>query len=196
MKFGKLEILSDLGTRLYSNQKKRFVLCRCDCGNIKEIPIGRIKNGQDNCGCERGRFKHGLWEKNYSLCNVWSSMISRCYNPKNRGYKYYGGRGISVCYEWKNDLEIFFDWAMKNGYKEGLTIDRINNDGNYEPSNIRFVTTKDNNRNSSGTKLSMDDVLDIRSAYLLGCSTQKEIARGFHVSTGTINQIILNRTWQ
>ena len=82
------------------------------------------------------------------LRTKWRAMLSRAYNNKNDSYKNYGGRGISVCSEWKNDFKSFYIWAILNGYKDGLSIDRINNDGNYEPSNCRFVTQEIQHRNT------------------------------------------------
>lgn len=86
---------------------------------------------------------------NTRLYGVWSAMKERCGNPKNRSYKHYGARGISVCDEWANDFSSFRSWAMSNGYSENLTIDRIDFNGNYEPGNCRFVTTAMQNRNYS-----------------------------------------------
>lgn len=85
---------------------------------------------------------HGL--SNSRIYNVWNCMRQRCSNPKNSHYSAYGGRGISVCPEWQNSFESFYAWAINNGYKDTLEIDRINNDGNYEPSNCRWVTRKEN----------------------------------------------------
>jgi hypothetical protein len=76
--------------------------------------------------------KHGL--KNTRLYKIWQQMKNRCLNPKGNRFKDYGARGITVCDEWKNDFKAFYDWAMSNGYSDDLTIDRIDNDGNYEPS--------------------------------------------------------------
>lgn len=91
------------------------------------------------------RAKHGLSQTQLYRC--WYGIIQRCDDSKNRAYKWYGGRGISICDEWKNSLETFYSWAMANGFQKGLTIDRINNDGNYEPSNCRWVTRKVNLNN-------------------------------------------------
>lgn len=79
--------------------------------------------------------KHG--KKNTRLYRIWLQMKNRCFNIRTNRYKDYGGRGITVCDEWKNDFTKFYDWSILNGYQENLTIDRINNDGNYEPSNCR-----------------------------------------------------------
>lgn len=95
--------------------------------------------------------KHG--KKNTRLYRIWLQMKNRCFNIRTNRYKDYGGRGITVCDEWKNDFTKFYDWSILNGYQENLTIDRIDNDGNYEPSNCRWVTVKIQNRNSRSNHL-------------------------------------------
>ena len=80
-------------------------------------------------------------------------MKSRCYNPNATHYKRYGGRGIQICNKWRNDFKAFYDWAMKNGYEDGLTIDRIDVNGDYEPSNCRWVTDNEQARNTSTNKI-------------------------------------------
>jgi hypothetical protein len=91
------------------------------------------------------RFKHRL--HNHPLYSRWANMKSRCTNINIRDYQYYGGRGIIVCEEWAVNFQTFHDWAMNHGWKPGLELDRIDNDGNYEPSNCHFITHKKNNRN-------------------------------------------------
>jgi hypothetical protein len=85
------------------------------------------------------------------IYNIYYQMMDRCKNFKSKSYGRYGGRGIKVCDEWINDRNAFIEWAKNNGYQDGLQIDRINNDGNYEPSNCRWVTLKENCRNTSRT---------------------------------------------
>ena len=108
-----------------------------------------------SCGCynkelvKKVNVKHNM---SYSkLYKVWQGMKTRCYNPNFIYYCNYGSRGITICNEWLNDFKSFYDWAIDNGYKEGLTIDRINNDGNYEPSNCRWITRAEQNRNQRKT---------------------------------------------
>ena len=89
---------------------------------------------------------------NLKLYKVWSSLKDRILNPKNKNYNNYGGRGITLCEEWKNNFKAFYYWAVSNGYLEGLSIDRIDNDGNYEPSNCRWSTRTIQNRNQRISK--------------------------------------------
>ena len=98
-----------------------------------------------------GNPKHGLFHDNQKLFNLWQTMKSRCENPNREKYKDYGERGIRVCNEWK-DASNFVLWALENGYKDGLQLDRIDNNGNYCPENCRFVTPKENSRNRRNTK--------------------------------------------
>ena len=100
-------------------------------------------------GENNGHYKHG--GKGTKLYEVWCCMKARCYNPTSKSYSRYGGRGISVCNEWKESFIAFRNWAYENGYKQGLSLDRIDNNGNYKPSNCRWATMKEqaNNQNHS-----------------------------------------------
>ena len=91
--------------------------------------------------------------ENHLLFGIWKKMMERCGDPSCERYADYGGRGISVCYEWENDFDAFADWSHENGFAEGLTIDRIDNDGNYEPNNCRWMTRREQNRNKRTNKL-------------------------------------------
>lgn len=94
-----------------------------------------------------GKTTHG--KRHTRIYKTWTDMKSRCLNPNRPKYKRYGGRGITICEEWLNSFEAFYDWAMANGYREDLTIDRIDNDGNYEPSNCRWITLAEQAANKS-----------------------------------------------
>lgn len=123
-------------------------LYRCSCGNTTETRIDSVESGKAiSCGCYRKTkgVKHGFTSN--PLYKVWYGMKDRCYNPKRKAYKDYGGRGITICDEWLNDLLAFIKWCEENGWEKGLEIDRENNDLGYEPSNCRFVTSKKNCNN-------------------------------------------------
>ena len=144
-----------------TSQKGRTMWhCKCDCGNELNVSYANLKKGQYSCGCAKNKrigerlTKHGMTDTR--LFGVWTTMRERCYKPYHKSYKAYGGRGIRICEEWKNDFKCFYDWAIANGYDENAefmkcTLDRIDSNGNYEPSNCRFVTMKEqcNNRRNN-----------------------------------------------
>ena len=126
------------------------------------------------------------------MYHVWLDMKQRCSNINNKRYKNYGGRGIIVCPEWANCYITFRDWAIQNGYAEGLQINRINNNGNYEPNNCNFVTAEENNRNRTTTILTEKEVTEIRNSR----NTPKELAIKYNVSVNHIRNIIRNKKWK
>ena len=147
-KFGKWTVVGDNGIR--SSNGAKCVRCRCECGVEREIRLDRLINGEAT-KCQRcANTKHG--GKHNRLYTIWINMKSRCYNKKNNRYKRYGGRGIKVCKEWKNNFVAFREWAMGNGYGDKLTIDRININGDYEPSNCRWVTLTEQSQNKEGLR--------------------------------------------
>ncbi len=130
------------------NNNTRWI-CSCDCGQQSIVLSSNlIQKYSLSCGCMNkekvieASTKHGLYK--HRLYSVWTTMLKRCCNKNYHQFHNYGGRGITVCNKWKNNFKIFYDWATTNGWKLGLQIDRINNDGNYTPSNCRFVTSREN----------------------------------------------------
>jgi len=131
--------------------------CQCACGNIIRGRRPRnVKSGQTrSCGCLKQeqntknladhRRTHGMSETR--IFGIWEKMRDRCNNPNTPAYKNYGGRGIKVCPEWDASFEAFWDWARHNGYQDDLTIDRIDNDGDYCPNNCKWVTRTEQQRN-------------------------------------------------
>ena len=151
-----ITFIEDLGMMFpteSSKRKYRYGLYKCGfCGNNFKANTNDINRGHTkSCGCYQKRIAsgapktHGL--KNTRLYNIWAKLKDRTLNPKSKKYESYGGRGITVCEEWKNDFMSFYNWAMLNGYSDELSIDRIDNDGNYEPSNCRWTTQTIQNRN-------------------------------------------------
>lgn len=147
-RFGKLVVIKRVENIWQGNRSVVAWLCKCDCGNEKVVSGGSLRSGNaKSCGCLSFEkiYKHGgSYDKLYS---VWNGIKQRCNNEKSNAYKNYGGRGISVCDEWENSYVAFRDWAISNGYVEGLEIDRIDNNGNYCPENCRVITHKEQQSN-------------------------------------------------
>ena len=121
-------------------------------------------------------------------------MKARCYRKAHRSYKNYGGRGIVVCDEWHEFIN-FSSWAKNNGYKRGLTIERIDNDGNYCPENCTFITMAKQQRNRQDTKLNVKKVKEIRRLWAETDLTQGQIGRLFNISSKYANKVIKNNAW-
>lgn len=122
-------------------------VCKCECGGTAIVRGSDLINGHTmSCGCYR-RMQRAVPNGQLRLHRIWSNMKQRCTNPKTKDYRYYGERGIQVCDEWQN-FESFYYWAIANGYKDGLTIERKDNDDNYEPSNCEWIPKNRQQRNT------------------------------------------------
>ena len=147
MKFGRWEVIEDSGLR--DNQGRVRWRCKCECGSTKLLLGFNLKNGHSrSCGCYRDELHttHGdtTARQMTSLYAIWSTMRARCSYPRHNRYHRYGGRGIKVCHEWKRSYPSFKKWAIEHGYRKGLSIDRINHNGNYEPENCQWLTVSEN----------------------------------------------------
>lgn len=148
-KFGRLTALY----RLHDTNVRTKWLCICDCGNFAEVLLPNLTRGRTtSCGCRQKESvtKHHL--AGSRLYNIYRNMYKRCYKSNSPNYKHYGARGIKICDEWLNNVQLFYNWAIDNGYQDDLSIDRIDVDGNYEPLNCRWVDLKTQNRNRRNIK--------------------------------------------
>lgn len=184
-KFGRLLVLEETNKR--SNNQTVIWKCKCDCGNTVYIDTNRLTSGNTkSCGClsiesskKPKTIKHGdcnVNSKFHRLYCIWKGMRSRCNNQNGQKYKDYGGRGIAVCEEWSEYVN-FKNWALSNGYKDNLTIDRIDVNGNYEPNNCRWsdsFTQMNNMRTNTHIKYNNETY------------TISELARKYNLKQGTL----------
>jgi len=187
-----VKVIRDLGM---NNQipKKRIAEFECYCGKVFVGKINSVLVGHKrSCGCLINKpsvFTHLL--SKHPLYRKWSGMITRVTNQKESHWHRYGGRGITICNEWRNDFMAFYNWAIANGYEKGLTIDRINNDGNYEPSNCQWITMEENTMKDKKmflpTKQQLNAICDM---YINSHVTVTYLAKIFSTHKQRISEIL------
>lgn len=199
-----MKLIKDIGIRR-AKDGKTYRWGIFYCSYCKEEVKKPYHNGLKNksCGCAQRKLNseshitHGCAHTGrvIRLYSVWVSMKNRCYNPKATGYKDYGGRGIKVYKQWKKSYVMFEAWAIMYGYEDNLTIDRINNDGNYTPSNCQWTTRKEQAYNRRTNKLTIKKARQIRSLYFNVRISQVLLGRIFGVSSPIIWKIVHSKTW-
>lgn len=187
-KFGRLTVLS----RADVNYNRTKWNCLCECGTEKIILGCHLKTGKTiSCGCSsRDRIgklnlTHGMSKSR--IYNVWANIKTRCYNNRCKSYKNYGGRGITMCDEWNLDFDKFYNWAMKNGYDDKLSIDRIDVNGNYQPDNCRWATHKEQSNNTRRT---------IKVKYNNTLYSMKELSEMFNIKYWTMYRALEKNNYE
>jgi hypothetical protein len=179
MRFGSLVCIEYVGrTANYDS----LYSCRCDCGQMSKARRNDlVSNKTRSCGCGQGKFTHGLSRRKgikRKLYSVWIAMRSRCNNNTDENYKNYGGRGISVCKEW-SDYFAFHEWATVNGYHEGLSLERKDNNSNYCPSNCTWIPRNQQPLNTRRLKyLTLNGETHSRREWSNITGIKKETIRG------------------
>jgi hypothetical protein len=179
-KFGKLTIVSLISNKYLYETK---AICLCECGRTHVVRLNSLTSGATkSCGCINKKGTHWTHGKtHHRLYSIYNNIKTRCYNPKTWCYYRYGGRGIKMFEEWLKDFSKFYKWAVNNGYKENLTIDRINNDGDYCPENCRWVSRKQQANNTARNHLIEIDHIKY---------TIKEASEKFNIPYGLLQQRI------
>lgn len=148
-------LLTVLDEHTKTHDGKTLWTCKCKCGNITRVIARDLKNGNtQSCGCLKLKTSNGKYNYKNSkrLYTIYYGIKARCYKTSSPKYKDYGARGIIMCNEWLNSFDSFCEWSLSNGYADNLSIDRIDNNGNYEPSNCRWATNTTQCTNTRATR--------------------------------------------
>ena len=181
-----MELIKNLDSYNKFGKPEGLFLCP-KCG--KEV-IKTRSNGKKNktCGCFFNKYH------NPDIYNIWKGMKTRCYDYKYKKYNSYKKKNIKVCKEWLHSYDCFHEWVISHNYKKGLQLDRINNNGDYESSNCRFVTNKINCRNRNN-KLNLEKAKEIRELFKSKMFSKASLGRIYNVSSTTITDVVKNKIW-
>lgn len=193
-KYGRLTALGEAKQR----KQYRMMLCQCDCGNVVTCRRSHLRSGATkSCGCllndkNRERQTHGEAANKSPEWRTWVGMRKRCLTETDKAYRHYGGRGINICARWSAFENFLADMGRKPSPDH--SIDRIDNDGNYEPGNCRWATRLEQSRNKRTTILSEDVAIQIRELANSGVS-KAEISRSLNVHYSSVKQVAARRQW-
>jgi hypothetical protein len=191
MVFSKLTVLYNI---IDCNKSESKFLCKCQCGKFSVVYGKNLRKGfTTTCGCllRDNKLTHGM--TNTHIYNCWRSMIRRCYEESNNAYKWYGARGIEVCEDWKSFDKFYYQFGI-TWPGTGYSIDRIDNDGNYEPNNCKWSTRTEQNRNRINT-IDLNTATLIREDYSKNNISMAKLAEKYSCKTATVWQIIHNMIW-
>lgn len=183
-------VIEDYGYTKFKNVRRALVECKI-CKRNYEVDPHKLKY-RNHCGCRKNGVITNRYCKKYPrLVQSYKHMKRRCYDPNSKDYYNYGAKGIFICDEWLFDSNTFCKWALKTGYKENLTIDRIDGTKGYNPDNCRWANAKEQGRNTRRNVLTMQLAEEIRGSNM----SQVELAEKYKVSLSTIWLVIHNRIW-
>lgn len=194
-KFGRLLVIERAENKVFkSGSISAQWVCKCDCGKKIIVLSNSLRKGNTkSCGCLHDELflenkkKHTKHNKsNTRLYNIWTGMKQRCHNSKSPKYHIYGNRGIVVCDEWKSSFEKFYNWAIEHGYENNLTIDRIDNNGDYEPNNCRWITCK-----GQANNVRKNLIYNYNGQY----KTLKQLSEEYKINYGTLYSRVIREKW-
>ena len=180
----------------YKNGKTKWI-CRCDCGAVRSVYTYNLKNGHTtSCGCESLRKRTAARTTHHKtktrLYGIWSNMKARCTYPGDHAFPRYGGRGITVCEEWLS-FELFYEWAVLNGYSDELTLDRKNNNLGYSPENCRWATAKQQANNTRKNRIIECEGVSHTLAEWAGITELKPMTIAYRLNAGWSIEAALTR---
>jgi len=192
--FGIFKVIKDLGLHYptkKSSKKQRYMIAECiKCGISREFMLPSLRNKLTKCECQYKPLVTKEWLRCYKIHH---GMTLRCYNKKNKDYSRYGGKGIFICKEWINNPKDFYEWAIKNGYHNNLSIDRIDNNKGYSPENCRWATKEEQQQNKS-CSTPIEKIRQVKE-LLKQDITMAEVARLVNIEYTIVKRINHKRSW-